>query len=73
MKTYYKWFQLSVLHEDVFGDYVCIAENKHGKLERVVVLEKGQEPPIPTIQVIISKYLDYIGSGTLSYEYNDLH
>ncbi|KAG7176419.1 Neural cell adhesion molecule 1-like 2, partial [Homarus americanus] len=43
--------QLTVTHPEMFGDYVCKAENKLGTLERVIILEKGAKPAVPTAKV----------------------
>ena len=38
---------LPVVHHTVFGAYTCIAENIHGKLEKVVMLTEGAKPGTP--------------------------
>ena len=40
---------LPVVHHAVFGAYTCIAENIHGKLEKVVMLTEGAKPGTPHI------------------------
>ena len=35
----------------MFGDYLCIAQNKLGTLERVIILQQGQKPAVPTAKV----------------------
>ena len=40
---------LPVVHHAVFGAYTCIAENIHGKLERVLMLTEGAKPGTPHI------------------------
>ncbi|MPC13092.1 Fasciclin-2 [Portunus trituberculatus] len=40
--------QLKVTEQRMFGDYLCIAQNKLGTLERVIILQQGQKPAIPT-------------------------
>jgi len=41
---------LNVTHHNVFGAYTCIAENVHGRLEKVVMLSEGAKPGTPQIQ-----------------------
>jgi len=41
---------LPVVHHAVFGAYTCIAENIHGKLEKVVMLTEGAKPGTPRIE-----------------------
>ena len=43
---------LPVIHHAVFGAYTCIAENVHGKLEKVVMLTEGAKPGTPHIKPI---------------------
>jgi len=40
---------LPVVHHKVFGAYTCIAENTHGRLEKVVMLTEGAKPGTPHI------------------------
>jgi len=40
---------LPVVHHAVFGAYTCIAENTHGRLEKVVMLTEGAKPGTPHI------------------------
>lgn len=42
---------LPVTHDDLFGDYTCIARNKMGTLRKVVTLSEGAKPGIPTIEI----------------------
>ena len=44
-------FQLSVTHDDIFGDYSCEAKNKMGKLTRKVTLSEGAKAGIPMMQI----------------------
>ncbi|KAK7071284.1 hypothetical protein SK128_000162, partial [Halocaridina rubra] len=41
--------QLNVVDEEMFGDYVCVAENHLGTLERVIILEIGSKPAVPSV------------------------
>ena len=41
---------LPVKHHAVFGAYTCIAENIHGKLEKVLMLTEGAKPGTPSIK-----------------------
>ena len=43
---------LPVKHHAVFGAYTCIAENIHGKLEKVLMLTEGAKPGTPTISPV---------------------
>lgn len=43
--------RLKVTDVDMFGDYVCKAENKLGTLERVIILEEGKKPAVPSAKV----------------------
>lgn len=43
---------IPVEHHAVFGAYTCIAENIHGKLEKVVMLTEGAKPGTPHIKPI---------------------
>ncbi|XP_042875130.1 neural cell adhesion molecule 1-like isoform X2 [Penaeus japonicus] len=43
--------RLKVTDVDMFGDYVCKAENKLGTLERVIILEEGKKPAVPEAKV----------------------
>nr|XP_045615517.1 neural cell adhesion molecule 2-like isoform X2 [Procambarus clarkii] len=43
--------QLTVTGPEMFGDYLCKAENKLGTLERAIILEKGAKPAVPTAKV----------------------
>ena len=43
---------LPVVHHAVFGAYTCIAENIHGKLEKVVMLTEGAKPGTPHINPV---------------------
>ena len=43
---------LPLVHHAVFGAYTCIAENIHGKLEKVVMLTEGAKPGTPHINPI---------------------
>ena len=45
------FFQLSVTHDDIFGDYSCEATNKMGKLTRKVTLSEGAKAGIPMMQI----------------------
>ncbi|XP_045118413.1 neural cell adhesion molecule 1-like isoform X4 [Portunus trituberculatus] len=45
--------QLKVTEQRMFGDYLCIAQNKLGTLERVIILQQGQKPAIPTAKVTV--------------------
>ena len=47
----YFFFQLSVTHDDIFGDYSCEATNKMGKLTRKVTLSEGAKAGIPMMQI----------------------
>jgi len=50
VNEYYKSvLMLPVVHHAVFGAYTCIAENIHGKLEKVVMLTEGAKPGTPHI------------------------
>ena len=40
---------LKVNHHNVFGAYTCIAENVHGRLEKVVMLTEGAKPGTPKL------------------------
>ncbi len=35
----------------MFGDYVCVAQNKLGSLRKVVTLSEGAKPAIPKVRV----------------------
>ena len=35
----------------MFGDYLCKAQNKMGTLERVIILQQGERPAVPTAKV----------------------
>ena len=48
---YFFFFQLSVTHDDIFGDYSCEATNKMGKLTRKVTLSEGAKAGIPMMQI----------------------
>ena len=50
-KIYLFFFQLSVTHDDIFGDYSCEATNKMGKLTRKVTLSEGAKAGIPMMQI----------------------
>lgn len=50
-KFYLSFFQLSVTHDDIFGDYSCEATNKMGKLTRKVTLSEGAKAGIPMMQI----------------------
>ncbi|XP_023324649.1 neural cell adhesion molecule 1 [Eurytemora carolleeae] len=41
---------LEVTHHNIFGAYTCIAENLHGRLEKVVMLSEGAKPGTPQIK-----------------------
>ena len=41
---------LPVVHHAVFGAYTCIAENIHGRLEKVLMLTEGAKPGTPHIK-----------------------
>jgi len=41
-----------VTHHNVFGAYTCIAENIHGRLEKVVMLTEGAKPGTPNINPV---------------------
>lgn len=43
---------IPVEHHAVFGAYTCVAENIHGKLEKVVMLTEGAKPGTPHIKPI---------------------
>lgn len=43
--------QLTVEDKDMFGDYLCKAQNKLGTLVRVVILQEGERPAVPTAKV----------------------
>ena len=43
---------IPVEHHAVFGAYTCVAENIHGKLEKVVMLTEGAKPGTPFIKPI---------------------
>ena len=43
---------IPVEHHAVFGAYTCIAENIHGKLEKVLMLTEGAKPGTPHIKPI---------------------
>ena len=45
-------FQLRIEHDETFGDYTCVAENKLGRLQRVVTLSEGAKPGLPHIRVV---------------------
>ncbi|CAB4056440.1 unnamed protein product [Lepeophtheirus salmonis] len=42
---------ISIDHDDLFGDYTCIAKNKMGTLRKVVTLTEGAKPGIPFIEI----------------------
>ena len=42
---------MSIDHDDLFGDYTCIARNKMGTLRKVVTLSEGAKPGIPSIRI----------------------
>ncbi|XP_076060631.1 neural cell adhesion molecule 1-like [Oratosquilla oratoria] len=42
--------QLKVTDEDMFGDYICIADNHLGTLERAIILERGAKPATPDVE-----------------------
>ncbi len=44
--------QLRIEHDETFGDYTCVAENKLGRLQRVVTLSEGAKPGLPHIRVV---------------------
>lgn len=44
--------QLTVEDEDMFGDYLCEAQNKLGRLVRVIILQEGAKPAVPTAEVV---------------------
>lgn len=48
-EEYKSVLMLPVVHHAVFGAYTCIAENIHGKLEKVVMLTEGAKPGTPHI------------------------
>jgi len=48
-EDYKSVLMLPVVHHAVFGAYTCIAENIHGKLEKVVMLTEGAKPGTPHI------------------------
>jgi len=48
-ENYKSVLMLPVVHHAVFGAYTCIAENIHGKLEKVVMLTEGAKPGTPHI------------------------
>ena len=50
-KNSISFFQLSVTHDDIFGDYSCEATNKMGKLTRKVTLSEGAKAGIPMMQI----------------------
>lgn len=45
--------QLKVNDPRMFGDYLCIAQNKLGTLERVIILQQGEKPAVPTAKVTV--------------------
>lgn len=47
---YKSTLMLKIPHHNVFGAYTCIAENLHGKLEKVVMLSEGAKPGTPRIE-----------------------
>jgi len=47
---YKSTLELQINHHNVFGAYTCIAENLHGRLEKVVLLSEGAKPGTPQIQ-----------------------
>lgn len=50
--AYKSVLMLPVVHHAVFGAYTCIAENIHGKLEKVVMLTEGAKPGTPHINPV---------------------
>lgn len=48
-EQYKSVLMLPVVHHAVFGAYTCIAQNTHGKLEKVVMLTEGAKPGTPNI------------------------
>ena len=43
--------QVSVTHDDVFGDYKCEAHNKMGRISRLVKLSEGAKAGIPLMEI----------------------
>ena len=43
--------QLPISHDDVFGDYTCVARNHLGSLRKVVTLAEGAKPGVPHVTV----------------------
>ena len=44
--------QLPISHDDVFGDYTCVARNHLGSMRKVVTLEEGHKPGVPRIVAV---------------------
>jgi hypothetical protein len=49
-------FQLNVSSKKVFGDYMCRASNRLGKMEHVITLKEGSKPAVPTVSVHGAKH-----------------
>jgi hypothetical protein len=49
-------FQLHVNNEKAFGDYVCKATNKLGKVEQVITLLKSSKPAVPEMAIREAKH-----------------
>lgn len=43
--------QLTIEEQHMFGAYLCKAQNKLGTLERVIILQEGERPAVPTAEV----------------------
>ena len=43
--------QLPISHDDVFGDYTCVARNHLGSLRKVITLAEGAKPGVPHVTV----------------------
>ncbi|GFG35621.1 hypothetical protein Cfor_02544, partial [Coptotermes formosanus] len=48
--------QLNVSSKKVFGDYMCRASNRLGKMEHVITLKEGSKPAVPTVSVHGAKH-----------------
>ncbi|XP_013786925.2 fasciclin-2-like [Limulus polyphemus] len=44
--------QVNVYNDSVFGDYLCQSENKLGSIERKFILREGEQPRIPTVEIL---------------------
>lgn len=43
--------QLTVEDQNMFGDYLCKAQNNLGTMVRVIILQEGAKPAVPTAEV----------------------